>query len=50
MFIKKKIEKGEFYFAETKSKTTDILEELQSIIPETFQDLFMEKINEMGHV
>ena len=34
---KKKIEKGEFYFAETKSKTTDILEELQSIIPETFQ-------------
>ena len=34
---KKKIEKGEFYFAETKSKTTGILEELQSIIPETFQ-------------
>ena len=34
---KKKIEKGEFYFAETKSKTIDILEELQSIIPETFQ-------------
>ena len=34
---KKKIEKGEFYFAEIKSKTTDILEELQSIIPETFQ-------------
>ena len=34
---KKKIEKGEFYFAETKSKTTDILEELQSIIPETFR-------------
>ena len=34
---KKKIEKGEFYFAETKSRTIDILKELQSIIPETLQ-------------
>jgi len=31
---KKKIEKGEFYFAKTKSKTIYILKELQSIIPE----------------
>ena len=31
---KDKIEKGEFYFAKTKSKTIDILKELQSIIPE----------------
>ena len=34
---KKKIEKGEFYFATTKSKTIDILKELQIIIPETLQ-------------
>ena len=34
---KKKIEKGEFYFAETKSKTIDILKELQSIIPVSLQ-------------
>ena len=34
---KKKIEKGEFYFAETKSKTIDVLKELQTIIPETFK-------------
>jgi len=34
---KKKIERGEFYFAETKSKTIDVLQELQTIIPETFQ-------------
>ena len=34
---KKKIEKGEFYFAETKSKTIDVLKELQTIIPETLQ-------------
>ncbi len=32
---KKKIENGEFYFAETKPKVIDILTELQSIIPET---------------
>ncbi len=34
---KKKIEKGEFYFAETKSKIIDILCELQIIIPEVLQ-------------
>ena len=34
---KKTIEKGEFYFAETKPKIIDILKELQSIIPETLQ-------------
>jgi len=34
---KNKIEKGEFYFAKTKSKTIDILKELQLIIPEIFQ-------------
>ena len=34
---KKKIEKGEFYFAKTKSKTIDILKELQLIIPEILQ-------------
>ena len=31
---KNKIEKGEFYFGKTKSKTVDILKELQLIIPE----------------
>ena len=34
---KKEIEKGEFYFAKTKSKTIDILKELQLIIPETLK-------------
>jgi len=34
---KKKLEKGEFYFAETKPKTIEILKELQSIIPEALQ-------------
>ena len=34
---KNKIEKGEFYFAKTKSKTIDILNELQLIIPEILQ-------------
>ena len=34
---KKKIEKGEFYFAEIKSKTIDVLEELQTIIPEVLK-------------
>jgi len=34
---KKKIEKGEFYFAKTKSKTIDIQKELQLIIPETLK-------------
>ena len=32
---KKKIDKGEFYFAETKPKIIDVLEELRTIIPET---------------
>ena len=32
---KKKLENGEFYFAETNPKVIDILKELQSIIPET---------------
>jgi len=40
---KKKIEKGEFYFAETKSKTIDILKELTSIIPETLQNYSWKK-------
>ena len=34
---KKKLEKGEFYFAETKPKVINILKELQTIIPETLQ-------------
>ena len=34
---KKKIEKGEFYFAETKPKIIDVLKDLQSIIPEALQ-------------
>jgi len=34
---KDKIEKGEFYFAKTKSKTIDIFKELQLIIPEILQ-------------
>ena len=34
---KKKIEKGEFYFAETKSKVIDISKELQAIVPEVLQ-------------
>ena len=34
---KKKLEKGEFYFAETKPKVINILEELQSIIPQVLQ-------------
>ena len=40
---KSKIEKGEFYFAKTKTKTIDILRELQSIIPETFQSYSWKK-------
>ena len=32
---KKKTDKGEFYFSMSKSKTIDILKELQAIIPET---------------
>ena len=40
---KKKIEKGEFYFAETKSKVIDVLQELQSIIPEAFKSYSWKK-------
>tara|TARA_B100001123_G_scaffold128001_1_gene148869 strand:+ start:481 stop:2547 length:2067 start_codon:yes stop_codon:yes gene_type:complete len=40
---KKKIEKGEFYFAETKPKVINILEELQSIIPQSLQDYSWKK-------
>ena len=40
---KKKIEKGEFYFAEVKPKLIDILEELQSIIPEALQSYSWKK-------
>ena len=40
---KKKIEKGEFYFAETKPKLINILEELQLIIPETLQNYSWKK-------
>ena len=34
---KKKIEKGEFYFAETKTKIIEVLDELEKIIPETLK-------------
>jgi len=34
---KKKLEKGEFYFAETKPKAIDVLKELEFIIPEVLQ-------------
>ena len=34
---KKKIEKGEFYFAETKPKVIDIAKELETIVPETIK-------------
>ncbi|RZO48402.1 MAG: glycine--tRNA ligase subunit beta [Candidatus Pelagibacterales bacterium] len=40
---KKKIEKGEFYFAETKSKTINILKELETIIPEALQSYSWKK-------
>ena len=40
---KKKLEKGEFYFAETKPKTINILEVLQSIIPEVLQSYSWKK-------
>tara|TARA_Y100000590_G_scaffold22089_1_gene25494 strand:- start:6881 stop:8971 length:2091 start_codon:yes stop_codon:yes gene_type:complete len=40
---KKKIEKGEFYFAETKPKTIDVLKELQSIIPNALQNYSWKK-------
>ena len=34
---KKTIEKGDFYFAEIKPKTIDVLKELKSVIPEVLQ-------------
>ena len=40
---KKKIEKGEFYFAETKSKLIDIFNELQTIIPEVLSSYSWKK-------
>ena len=40
---KKDIEKGEFYFAKTKLKVVNILEELKSIIPETLRDYSWKK-------
>lgn len=40
---KKKLEKGEFYFAETKPKVINILKELQLIIPETLQNYSWKK-------
>ena len=40
---KKKIEKGEFYFAKTTSKTIDIFNELKSIIPEILQSYSWKK-------
>ena len=40
---KKTLEKGEFYFAETKSKVIDVLNELQLIIPEALQSYSWKK-------
>ena len=40
---KKKMEKGEFYFAKTKPKVIDILEELRLIIPEALQSYSWKK-------
>jgi glycyl-tRNA synthetase beta chain len=40
---KKTIEKGEFYFAETKTKSIDILQELQLIIPEAIKSYSWKK-------
>ena len=40
---KKKLEKGEFYFAETKSKLIDIFDELQAIIPEVLNSYSWKK-------
>ena len=40
---KKKIEKGEFYFAKTKPKAIDILKELQLIIPEALKSYSWKK-------
>ena len=40
---KKRIDKGEFYFADTKSKIINILKELQLIIPEALKSYSWEK-------
>ena len=40
---KKKIEKGEFYFAELKAQKIDILKELQTIIPEVLKNYSWKK-------
>ena len=40
---KKNLEKGEFYFAEIKSKAIEVLKELQSIIPEVLQSYSWKK-------
>ena len=40
---KKNLEKGSFYFAETKIKIIDVLKELQSIIPEVLQSYSWKK-------
>ena len=40
---KKNLEKGEFYFAETKLKVIDVSKELQSIIPESLQSYSWKK-------
>ena len=40
---KKKLEKGEFYFAEVKPKIIDILKELQLIIPEALKSYSWKK-------
>ncbi len=40
---KKNIEKGEFYFAETRPKVINILEELQSVIPQVLQSYSWKK-------
>ena len=41
--FKKKIDKGEFYFAETKAKEISILNELQLLIPEALQSYSWKK-------
>ena len=40
---KKKLDKGEFYFAETKPKIIDIFEELKLIIPDSIKDYSWKK-------
>ena len=41
--FKKKIEKGEFYFAETEPRTIDVIEELKILIPEALKDFHWKK-------